>query len=98
MRFVLKWTVLIACSTRRPLMRSRTSFAFCGLVRWNLASARNSLIFSTAFAIIFVLQKTSSLNMLLKFVDQQLLRLCGGLSGTCGVALERTRGGKFTEL
>src|SRR5216683_4141991 len=38
-------------------MRSRTSFAFCGLVRWNFASARNSRIFSAAIlAMIFVLQ------------------------------------------
>src|SRR3984885_15354683 len=55
MRLVLKWTVLIACSTRRPLIISRTSFAFCGLVRWNFASARNSRIFSTAtLAMIFI--------------------------------------------
>ena len=30
--------------------------AFWGLVRWNFASARNSLIFSAALAMIFVLQ------------------------------------------
>src|SRR5271168_1207745 len=80
-------------------MRSRTSFAFCGLVRWNFASARNSLIFSTALAMIFVLQN---------FFDKRwcvtasgapgLFRLRGSLSGACGVALEGAGGREFAEL
>src|SRR5437879_1423066 len=80
-------------------MRSRTSFAFCGLVRWNFASARNSLIFSTALAIIFVLQ-----TLLRETVMHHCKRpatlfgLCRGLSGTCRVALERAGGGKLAEL
>src|ERR1035438_1998898 len=54
---VEKCAVFSACSTRRPLMVSRTSFAFCGLVRRNLTSARNSRTFSAAiFDITLILQ------------------------------------------
>src|ERR1700709_1401304 len=99
---VLKWTVLSACSTRRPLIISRTSFAFCGLVRWNFASARNSRIFSTAaLAMIFVLQNfnfTTPCGGLAGIRKPQLLGLCGGLSSSCRVALERAGRGKLAEL
>src|SRR5258705_4405992 len=81
-------------------MRSRTSFAFCGLVRWNFASARNSLIFSAALAIIFVLQnfffaKTVVHNCKL---SAGLFGLRGGLSGARGVALKGTSSRKLAEL
>src|SRR5580658_8183011 len=85
-----------------PFMVSSTSLAFCGLVRWNLASARNSLTFSTAiFDITLILQT----NWYAVFgepcqirVTAELLRLCGGLGCTCGVTLERARRGKLTQL
>src|ERR1035437_4579560 len=101
-RLVEKWTVFSACSTRMPLMVSRTSFAFCGLVRWNLASARNSRTFSTAiFDITLILQTISapafgaSCTTRLK---PKLLGLRGGLGCTCGVALERARRGELAQL
>src|SRR5262249_51212367 len=40
--FLVKASVFIASSTRRPLIRSNTSRAFCGETRWKRASARNS--------------------------------------------------------
>src|SRR5690242_11566843 len=94
MRLLLKCTVLSACSTRSPLIRSRTSFAFCGLVRWNLASARNSRIFSTAaLAMIFFLEGQT--NYSARF---SLFGLCRGLGGAPGVAFEGARGRKLAEL
>src|ERR1700678_2340747 len=85
--------VLIACSTRKPLIMSRTSFAFCGLVRWNLASARNSRIAAADFAIIFLLTR--------KLIFQKpvlRLRLGRGLARTCRVTLECARRRELAQL
>src|ERR1700677_1200752 len=46
MHFLVKAATVSASSTPRPLIRSSTSRAFCGETRWNLASARNSFVFS----------------------------------------------------
>src|SRR5476651_104454 len=88
--------VLSACSTRKPLMVSRTSFAFCGLVRWNLASARNSRTLSTAIFDITLILRT----LLNAGVRRScgLLGLGGGLGGARGVALEGARRGELAQL
>src|ERR1039458_1709083 len=94
--------VLSACSTRMPLMVSRTSFAFCGLVRWNLASARNSRTFSTAIFDITLILQTNWYAIIGEpyqiRVTAELLRLCGRLGCTSGVALERARRGELAQL
>src|ERR1700675_263364 len=45
-RFFVKASVFRASSTRRPLIRSSTSRAFCGETRMYRASARNSIVAS----------------------------------------------------
>src|SRR5260370_249890 len=87
-------------------MRSRTSFAFCGLVRWNFASARNSRIFSAAtLAMIFVLQNfcfaapCGGLAVIHAAKNgPELPGLRGGLSCLGRVALERARRRELAEL
>src|SRR6266536_2565776 len=87
-------------------MRSRTSFAFCGLVRWNFASARNSRIFAAAtLAMIFVLQNFCFAAPCGGLADNPycqnrpgLLGPRGGLSCLGRVALERARRRELAEL
>src|SRR3569623_1449781 len=68
-------------------MVSRTSFAFCGLVLWNLASARNSRTFSAAiFDMTLFLQTIWYAEPPAK--TSRLLRLCGALCGLSRVAFE----------
>src|ERR1700676_4828448 len=49
-RFLVKASVLRASSTRRPLINSRTSRAFCGETRKYRISALNSIVVSQYFA------------------------------------------------
>src|SRR5476651_1862166 len=86
--------VLSACSTRKPLMVSRTSLAFCGLVRWNLASARNSRIFSAVLAMI----ASSYKNKTRSLAELLLFWLRRSFSSARGVALEGAGGGELAKL
>src|ERR1700678_398972 len=96
MRLLVKATVLIAFSTRRPLIRSSTSLAFCGLQRWKRASARNSVFFvSIALCIAMSFKRTNLSNL-----DQS----CDGLltlrriASLRRVALERARSRELSQL
>src|SRR5215469_1924169 len=91
MRLFVKATMLIACPTGLPLIRSSTSLAFCGLTRWNLASARNSGAVVVVFAISIFLEAKRSLCS----ISLLGLRRVRSLRG---VSLERARRRKLAEL
>src|SRR5579875_969914 len=91
----VKATMFSAASTRLPLIRSRTSFAFCGLERWKRASARNSGV-----VVLFAISNPyrpvghSSEDQTLRL---KLLRL-GGVAALGRVALEGARRGELAKL
>src|SRR5581483_9898732 len=90
-RLLVNATMLIACPTGLPLIRSSTSLAFCGLTRWNLASARNSGAVVVVFAISIFLEAKPSLCL----VSLLGLRRVRSLRG---VSLERARCRELAQL